>query len=85
MTLRRHSVRIAGHATSISIEDAFWQEINRAAKEDGISTARLIEAVDRARSNDGEDDEEQPNLSSALRLYVLERLRAKNIEPRGAI
>ncbi|MCZ6607820.1 MAG: ribbon-helix-helix domain-containing protein [Alphaproteobacteria bacterium] len=84
MTLRRHSVRIAGHATSISIEDAFWQEIRRAAKEDGISTARLIEAVDRARTGDdgggGGDGapglKGAPNLSSALRLYVLERLRA---------
>ncbi len=84
MTLRRHSVRIAGHATSISIEDAFWQEIRRAAKEDGISTARLIEAVDRARTGDdggGSGDgapglKGAPNLSSALRLYVLERLRA---------
>ncbi|MCZ6885792.1 MAG: ribbon-helix-helix domain-containing protein [Alphaproteobacteria bacterium] len=80
MTLRRHSVRIAGHATSISIEDAFWQEIRRAAKEDGISTARLIEAVDRARTADKEVGapglKGAPNLSSALRLYVLERLRA---------
>lgn len=80
MTLRRHSVRIAGHATSISIEDAFWQEIRRAAKEDGISTARLIEAVDRARTGDDGDGapglKGAPNLSSALRLYVLERLRA---------
>ncbi len=80
MTLRRHSVRIAGHATSISIEDAFWQEIKRAAKEDGISTARLIEAVDRARTADKEVGapglKGSPNLSSALRLYVLERLRA---------
>ena len=80
MTLRRHSVRIAGHATSISIEDAFWQEIRRAAKEDGISTARLIEAVDRARTADKEVGapglKSSPNLSSALRLYVLERLRA---------
>ncbi len=80
MTLRRHSVRIAGHATSISIEDAFWQEIRRAAKEDGISTARLIEAVDRARTGGDGDGapglKGAPNLSSALRLYVLERLRA---------
>ena len=75
MTVRRHSVRIAGHSTSISIEDAFWEEIGRAAKEDGISAARLIEAVDRARTADAESGMPPPNLSSALRVYVLERLR----------
>lgn len=76
MTLKRHSVRIAGHATSVSIEDAFWQEITRAAKEDGVSTARLIEIVDQARTDGLPPGAEPPNLSSALRLYVLERLKA---------
>lgn len=76
MTLKRHSVRIAGHATSVSIEDAFWQEIKRAAREDGIATARLIEAVDQARAADLPAGAKPPNLSSALRLYVLERLKA---------
>ena len=77
MTLRRHSVRIAGHLTSVSIEDAFWQEIRRAAIEDGISTARLIEAVDRARTAEATPAAKPPNLSSALRLYVLARLQAR--------
>ncbi|MDH3241861.1 MAG: ribbon-helix-helix domain-containing protein [Alphaproteobacteria bacterium] len=76
MTLKRHSVRIAGHATSISIEDAFWEEIKRAARDDGISTARLVEAVDQARSADVAAGAKPPNLSSALRLYVLRRLKA---------
>ncbi len=77
MTLRRHSVRIAGHPTSVSIEDAFWQEIRRAAKQDGISTARLIEAVDRARTAEATPAAKPPNLSSALRLYVLARFQAR--------
>ncbi len=77
MKLRRHSVRIAGHATSVSMEDAFWQEIRRAAVEDGISTARLIEAVDRARMAGASAEAPPPNLSSALRLYVLARLQAR--------
>ncbi len=76
MTLRRHSVRIAGHATSVSIEDAFWEEITRAARADGISTARLIETIDRARTMAAGPGTKPPNLSSALRLYVLERLKA---------
>jgi predicted DNA-binding ribbon-helix-helix protein len=73
MTLRRHSVRIAGHPTSVSIEDAFWQEIGRAAVEEGISVTRLIEEVDQARMAEAAP----PNLSSALRLYVLARLQAR--------
>lgn len=77
MTLRRHSVRIADHPTSVSIEDAFWEEIKRAAIEDGISTTRLIELVDRDRTDGASPDVPPPNLSSALRLYVLARLQAK--------
>ena len=77
MTLRRHSVRIAGHPTSVSMEDAFWQEIRRAAEEQGISTARLIERVDQARMADASSATPPPNLSSALRLYVLARLQAR--------
>ncbi len=75
MTLRRHSVRIAGHPTSVSIEDAFWQEIKRAASEDGISTARLIEEIDHARTAEPNTATAPPNLSSALRLFVLARLQ----------
>ena len=77
MTIRRHSVRIAGHPTSISIEDEFWREINQAAQEEGTSTAQLIAAVDNARTADSEGGRPPPNLSSALRLYVLRRLRAQ--------
>lgn len=76
MTLKRHSVRIAGHATSVSIEDAFWDEIKRAARAQGISTARLIETVDQGRTAGLPAGARPPNLSSALRLYVLERLKA---------
>ncbi len=76
MSLRRHSVRIAGHATSVSIEDAFWAEVvQNAAREDGISAARLIERIDRERSTGLPPGAAPPNLSSALRLYVLDRLK----------
>jgi len=81
MNSQRHSVRIAGHPTSVSMEDAFWQEIRRAAAEDGISTARLIEAVDRARTAEASAKAPPPNLSSALRLYVLARLQARVGKP----
>jgi predicted DNA-binding ribbon-helix-helix protein len=81
MTLRRHSLRIAGHATSISIEDEFWQEITQAAKDDGISVARLVETVDRARIDNAsiisDGSTPPPSLSGALRVYVLKRLQTK--------
>ena len=67
MTLRRHSVSINGHRTSISIEDAFWKELTRTAATRGHSTATLIAEIDRARAA----EDPPPNLSSALRLHVL--------------
>jgi predicted DNA-binding ribbon-helix-helix protein len=72
MTLRRHSVRINGHRTSISIEDAFWDELTRIAAAHGQSSAALIADIDRARAA----EDPPPNLSSALRLHVLAALKA---------
>lgn len=73
MTLRRHSVRINGHRTSISIEDEFWQELSRMARTRGQSTAALIAEIDRARA----EVSAPSNLSSELRLYVLRMLRER--------
>ncbi|MEE8084937.1 MAG: ribbon-helix-helix domain-containing protein [Alphaproteobacteria bacterium] len=81
VTPRRHSVRIAGHRTSVSMEDAFWQELRRAASEDGLSIAQLIEAVDRARTAQASSGAKPPSLSGALRLYVLSRLQAHAAPP----
>ena len=69
--LHKRSVTIAGHRTSLSLEEPFWQALKSLAEDDGVSLAALIERVDRARSL-GRDPY---NLSSALRVYVLERLR----------
>lgn len=74
MTIRRHSVSIHGHRTSVSIEDAFWAELKRLARDEGRSVAAVIATVDRARAGQGGD---APNLSSALRLHVLERLQVR--------
>ncbi|MGB0683928.1 MAG: ribbon-helix-helix domain-containing protein [Magnetovibrionaceae bacterium] len=63
--MHKHSVVIAGHATSISLEDAFWRRLKRMAEEDGRSLADLITEIDEARTG---------NLSSAIRLYVLNRV-----------
>jgi predicted DNA-binding ribbon-helix-helix protein len=67
--MRKRSVVIAGHATSISIEDAFFSELKRMAAEAGIAVGPLIARIDAARRGE--------NLSSAVRLAVLADLRAK--------
>ncbi len=66
--LKKRSVRVGGHDTSISLEDAFWAELNRIARARKTSLNQLVAAVDRARKG---------NLSSALRLFVLDALRGE--------
>jgi len=61
----KHSVVIAGHRTSVSLEDAFWRALKDIAAQDGVSLAGLIACVDAGRG--------EANLSSALRVFVLER------------
>ena len=60
--MRKHSVVIAGHRTSISLETAFWRALLDIAKIRGVSANQLITRIDRER---------QGNLSSAIRLCVL--------------
>jgi predicted DNA-binding ribbon-helix-helix protein len=67
--LRKHSVTIAGHRTSLSLEDAFWHRLQAIAAGRGISVGALIEQIDRARAERGEP---AGNLSSAVRIFVLE-------------
>ena len=57
---------VAGHRTSVSLEPEFWDAMAEFARADGVPVNRLIARVDRGRTR---------NLSSALRVYVLERLR----------
>lgn len=60
--IRKRSVVIAGHRTSVSVEDAFWRAFLAIAGARGTSANRLITEIDRERPG---------NLSSALRLFVL--------------
>jgi len=70
--VRKHSVAIAGHRTSLSLEPAFWDALKAVARTRGLSLNRLIEEIDRARAEDGAAG----NLSSAVRVFVLEEARA---------
>jgi predicted DNA-binding ribbon-helix-helix protein len=69
--LRKHSVNIAGHRTSVTLEHAFWSALHGIADERGVSVASLIAEIDRQR----ETDSAAPNLSSAIRVFVLQTRR----------
>jgi predicted DNA-binding ribbon-helix-helix protein len=68
--LRKRSVLIAGHRTSLSLESAFWDQLKAIAGHRRISLNKLIEEIDRTRST----EEKPANLSSAIRLFVLQHL-----------
>lgn len=63
----KRTVNIAGHSTSVSLEQPFWDELVRVAATKNQTLSALIEDIDTAR---------QTNLSSALRLYVLYALKS---------
>jgi predicted DNA-binding ribbon-helix-helix protein len=69
MRPEKRSFSIEGHRTSVSLESAFWVALKEAAAEDGQTLAGLISAIDKNRGEAG--------LSSAVRVWLLERLKAR--------
>ena len=65
--LKKRSIRIVRHNTSLSLEAEFWDELKRLAKAQKISLNQLVAKIDKNRAG---------NLSSALRLYVLSELKS---------
>jgi len=65
----KRSVVLAGHKTSVSLEDAFWRGLKDIAKARRMTLSDLISKID--------IDREHGNLSSALRLYVLNHYQAR--------
>ena len=65
----KRSVVLAGHKTSVSLEDAFWQALKDIAMSRRITLSNLIGSIDTER--------QQGNLSSALRLFVLNHYQAR--------
>jgi len=59
----RRSTSFAGHKTSVSLEDQFWNSLKEIARERGMTVAALVAAID--------GDRQHTNLSSAIRLFVL--------------
>jgi predicted DNA-binding ribbon-helix-helix protein len=64
----KRSVVLAGHKTSVSLEDAFWRALKAIATTRRMTLSDLIGKID--------VDREQGNLSSALRLFVLNHYKA---------
>jgi predicted DNA-binding ribbon-helix-helix protein len=65
----KRSIVIAGHKTSVSLEDAFWKGLKEIAMGRDLTLSELVAAIDSERA--------QGNLSSALRLFVLDHFRAQ--------
>jgi predicted DNA-binding ribbon-helix-helix protein len=61
--MKKRSVLIDGHKTSISLEDAFWDGLREIAKGRRETLSQLVNSIDK--------DREHANLSSAIRLFVL--------------
>ena len=73
---RKRSLVIAGHATSLSLEDAFWDALREMAAERACSIADIVTEVDAARTRDAIGSR-PASLSSALRTHVLGHYRAR--------
>ena len=65
---KKHSVTVKGHPTSITLEEAFWDSLKEIAALKGKSINCIVEEIDAA---------DPENLSSALRVYVLEHYKKK--------
>jgi predicted DNA-binding ribbon-helix-helix protein len=68
-TIVKRSIIIDGHKTSVSLEDAFWSSLKEIAHTKNVTVSKMVTEIDRTRRH--------VNLSSALRLFVLERARTK--------
>ncbi len=71
--IRKRSVNIAGHSTSVTLEQAFWLALKEIAEVQQSSVAAIIAEIDRARG----EDPGAPNLSSAIRVFVLTNLQGR--------
>lgn len=64
----KRSIVIDGHKTSVSLEDAFWSGLKEIAHAQCVTLSKMVAEIDETRQHS--------NLSSAIRLFVLDRMRA---------
>lgn len=72
----KRSIVIAGHKTSVSLEDAFWQGLKEIAAVRELTLSDLVATID--------TDRHHGNLSSAIRIFVLDYYRAQGNDERAA-
>ena len=73
--MRKRSVTIRGHRTSVSLEAAFWEALRETAASENKTVAALVAEIDALRGSEP--------LSSAIRVRLLERYRGLAAEGRG--
>lgn len=64
--MKKRSLIIAGHATSVSLEPEFWEALDKIAQHKGLSTQALIDKIDTDRTG---------NLARAIRIFILHSLQ----------
>ncbi len=67
--IKKRSMIISGHKTSVSLEDEFWDELRALASERRVPVATLVNEIDQATEG---------NLSSAIRVYLLMRAQRRS-------
>ena len=67
-SILKRSIVIDGHKTSVSLEDAVWSGLKEIAHAQCVTLSKMVAEIDETRQHG--------NLSSAIRLFVLDRMRA---------
>jgi len=73
--MKRYSVTLHGHRTSVSLEPEFWALLKQVAEQNKLSLTALIQIIDDERLN----AELPSGLSSALRVYLLQHLQNRQL------
>jgi predicted DNA-binding ribbon-helix-helix protein len=76
-SIRKRTVMIGGQKTGVTLEDEFWKGMREISRARGMTLSELVAEIDAAR--------EQNNLSSAVRLFVLDYYRGRAVGPTGKV
>lgn len=71
----KRSIVVRGHKTSVTLEDAFWSALRQIAQDEDSTLGALVAKIDSER--------DAPNLSSAIRVYVLDYFKALHEKQSG--
>ena len=71
----KRSIVVRGHKTSVTLEDAFWSALRQIAQDEESTLGALVAKIDSER--------DAPNLSTAIRVYVLENIKSLHEKQSG--